>query len=282
MRVIMIYNQTRPDTTGIYFQRACVRLGVATEHYALTDASRIDAEAGDLFLRVDHGDDYRVLLPPALRPSVFYAIDTHMRKSRPKIARLAPTFDLVFCAHRDAAERLGAEWLPVGCDLEFHGAASREIAWDVAFVGTPGGVPRKFYLQALRERYPRSRIGPADHRELGAIYSRAAIGFNYSIAGDVNMRVMEVLAAGAMLLTNPLPRADLERLGLRDGQHLVTYRNPEHLVTLLNYYLAHPAEREAIACAGAAVVRAQHTYDHRMRRMLDAAETLLQAAGAGR
>ena len=297
MRIALIFNTTRPDTTGGYLARACRALGLSCDQWRLQDAERIP-EDYDLYLRIDHGDDYFVRLPDRLRPSVFYAIDTHLPHIWRKIRRVAGRFDAVFCAHRDAADRLpGAEWLPVACDPSIHApmfARGRSLgivpsercesrddwelhgsrgdvgasAWDVAFVGTDGGVPRKFYLQALRERYPASFIGTAEHTRLAAIYGRSRVGFNYSIADDVNMRTFEVLAAGALLVTNALRHDDLAALGLEDRRDLVLYRSPGELMGTIDHYLAHPEERRAIAEAGCALVRARHTYTHRMRQLL--------------
>ncbi|MBI1991671.1 MAG: glycosyltransferase family 1 protein [Candidatus Omnitrophica bacterium] len=122
--------------------------------------------------------------------------------------------------------------------------------------------------QELRERYPNSFIGPADHAQLASIYRRARVGFNYSIHDDVNMRIFEVLAAETLLVTNQLRHDDLGRLGLEDRRHLVLYRSPRELFDLIEYYLAHPAERQAIAQEGAHVVRARHTYVRRLEQLL--------------
>lgn len=269
MRIALIFNKTRPDTTGVYFERACRKMSVAYDHWELRQAAQIPRDY-DLYVRIDHGDDYLMRLPQRLRPAVFLAFDTHLRHSWRKIRHTAHWYDIVFCCHREGARRLpGAEWLPVACDWELHGVREASRIWDLAFVGTDGGVPRKFYLQALRERYPNSFLGPADYTQLGAIYSQARIGFNYSIADDVNMRVFEVLAARALLVTNALRHDDLHRLGLEDGQHLVLYRTPQELLERLEYYVAHPEEREAIAQAGCIVVRQHHTYTHRMTRLLE-------------
>jgi spore maturation protein CgeB len=52
------------------------------------------------------------------------------------------------------------------------------------------------------------------------------------------------------------------------GEHLVTYRDPDHLCEQVAYYLAHDDERERIAAAGQAHVHAHHTYDQRMARLV--------------
>ncbi len=269
MRLALVFDKTRPDTTGCYFERACRALEISYEHWWLRDVSRLPA-GYDLYVRIDHGDDYEVRLPLECRPAIFLVIDTHVRQSWKKIRRAARWYDLICCCHREAVKHLrGSEWLPLACDPELHGAGPQELQWDLAFVGNDGGVPRKFYLQALRERYPKSFIGPADYRQLGAIYGRARIGFNYSIANDVNMRIFEVLAAGALLVTNALKKGELAHLGFEEGQHLICYRTPRELLRLIDHFLAHEEERRTIAEQGRRFVLMHHTYRHRVQQLLE-------------
>ena len=278
MRLAFIFNRGRSGTTGSYFGSSASWLGISYDHWALDAAQQIPATY-DLYVRIDHGDDYEVPLPAHLRPAMFYAIDTHLRRSWTRIRRLANQFDLVLCCHRDAVGRLpSAAWLPVACDPELHHPVEVPVIWDVAFVGTDRGSPRKFILQAIRERYPRSFLGGVDYRRISEIYSQARIGFNYAVADDVNMRVFEVLASQTLLLTNALAGDDLIRLGLMDRRHLVLYRNPKELLDLMAYYLEHVQERRAIAQAGYELVRRQHTYVHRMKQLLWHAGTRLKVS----
>ncbi len=252
----------------MYFERAAQALGIAADRWSLPDLGRIPSTY-DLYLRIDHGDDYEALLPERLRPSAFYAIDTHLPHSWRKIRRAAKHYDVTFCCQRRGAEALPrSEWLPLACDPEWHQAGAESVNWDVAFVGTEGGVPRKFYLQALRERYAKGYIGTADYRQLGAIYGQACIGFNYSIAGDVNMRMFEVMCAGALLMTNATTEPEMRKLGFQDRRHLVFYRTPDELMTGIDHFLASPDERRAIAQAGRELVRSRHTYAQRLRQLL--------------
>lgn len=268
MKLALIFDKTREDTTGIYFERACQSLQIPYDHWWLRDREQIPAEY-DLYLRVDHGDDYTVSLPDRLRPAIFYAIDTHLPHSWSKIRRAAPQYDVVFCAQVEAAHRLrNGAWLPLASDPEHVGAPAAESTWDVGFVGTDGGVPRKFYLQALRERYRNSSIGRGDYTTLASIYSRCRIGFNYSIANDVNMRIFEILAAPTLLVTNALEGDAFHQLGLEDRKHLVLYRSPKELFELIEHFLAHPDERRQVAQAGHRVVMERHTYGHRLQRLL--------------
>lgn len=271
MKLALIYDLAREDATGGYFLRAFRALGVAADHYWLRDADRIPA-GYDLYLRIDQGDGYLTRLPERLRPAAFYAMETHLPHPWRKIRRSAGWYDLVFCYLMDAVRRLpGSVWLPAACDPSVTPGPSGEPVWDVAFVGTEGGVPRKFYLQALRERYPRSRIGHVPHTELGAVYGRSKIGFNYSITGDANMRICEILASGACLVTNAADSEDLRLMGLEDRRHLAFYRHPGELFEMIDHYLAHPDERRQLADAGSSLVRARHTYTHRAQTVLAAA-----------
>ena len=274
MRVALVFDKVREDTLGGYFERACQEIGMPYHHFWTRDAKTIPT-GYDLYLRIDHGD-YQDDLPEWARPRMFYASDTHLPKSWKRISAIAKRYDLVCCAHRKGAEALAnGVWVPVACDPELHGTHPLPKRWDVACVGTEGGVPRKFYLQALRERYANSFIGHAPHTELGAIYSQARIGFNYSIRDDVNMRVFEILCSGTLLVTNRLPHDDLTRLGLREGEHLVTYRRPQELFERIDSYLARDQEREAIGLRGMHHVQRHHTYHHRLQQILQAADERL-------
>lgn len=266
MRVALIFDRTRADTSGVYFERALMRLGVFISHFWLRDAALIPRDF-DLYLRIDHGD-YVDDVPRALRPSAFYMIDTHLPGPLKQLRRCAPYYDVLFCAQQNAQRYFPqAVWVPAGYDPELHAGPPQPATFDIGFVGTDGGVPRKFYLQALRERYPQSTIGWAPHTQIGEIYRASKLVFNYAIRNDINMRVFEALGAGRCLLTNAIKGNGWETL-FRDREHVVVYRSPQELLELTEYYLTHEHEREAIAQQGHALARAQHTYDHRVRTML--------------
>jgi GT2 family glycosyltransferase/Tfp pilus assembly protein PilF len=139
--------------------------------------------------------------------------------------------------------------------LEPRSNVQRDI--DILFVGN-------LHPAVQRERFPwLARLAAlADHRRV-AIHSgifgkayrellgRARIVFNRSIRGECNCRALEAAAAGAVLFQEA---GNLEvPTYFRDRQECVFYHG-EDLETLLEYYLDHEDERQAIAAAAHAKV----------------------------
>ncbi|MBI4342356.1 MAG: glycosyltransferase [Candidatus Omnitrophica bacterium] len=272
MRIAIFFNPS-PGTIGEYFRRALAGLGHAVDHFTIAEAARCPG-GYDLHLRIDHGD-YAEDIPAWLHPAAFYVVDAHLARSWVGIQRQATRYELVFCAQRRAAQQLArAHWVPLGCDPEIHRPRGGAARYDVAFVGTDGGVPRKFLLQELRERFPQSFIGRAPYDRMAELYSGSKIGFHYiectsPLKDHVSMRVYEVLASGTMLLANALEAGAFEAVGLRDRQELAVYRTPGELFELAAYYLAREAERRRIAAAGHRLVAERHTYRHRAEQIVE-------------
>jgi spore maturation protein CgeB len=85
--------------------------------------------------------------------------------------------------------------------------------------------------------------------------------------GDfVNPRTFELAACGAFQLADR--RALMPEL-FAEGE-LALFTSMEELRAGLDHYLAHPDERAAVAAKGRARVLADHTYQRRMRDLLDA------------
>lgn len=82
------------------------------------------------------------------------------------------------------------------------------------------------------------------------LHAASTVALNCSLNGDLNQRVIEVLAAGGCLLTDRLaPQAGLELL-FEPGRHLRLYDGPEDLVAQAKALLANPEEAAAIAASG--------------------------------
>lgn len=272
LRIAVIFNLDRPDTLGIYFLKALRQLGHQVTHLQTREAGHL-SDGHDLYVRIDD-DDYEHRLPAGARPAFYFVSDIFLPHVFRKVARYAAQFDCLFSPMQPESERLRrmgfrVEWLNAGCDPELQGERPAQRSLEVAFVGSEGGDPRRFYLQLLRERYPDSRIGPAPHDRMAEIYSRAKIGFSFPIRREcVTMRCFEIMAAGALLVMPELRDDSIQRTGLAPGKHLVTFSRPEELFERIDHYLAHPEERERIARAGQELILSSHTYLNRVQQML--------------
>ncbi|MBI4335620.1 MAG: glycosyltransferase family 1 protein [Candidatus Omnitrophica bacterium] len=271
MRLAVIYDLYREDTLGEHYRRALLGAGCDVSHFWLKDAARINPEF-DAYLRVDDGD-YKYDIPHRrLAPSFFYASDTHLKKPFEAIKRIARSYDHVFCAQYrgyvalSRAHKGKVSWLPHASDEELHKDLNVRRELDVAFVGNDGGIPRKFLLQEIRERFPNSYIGNASYNEIAGIYSRARIGFNYSIADDINMRCFEIMACGAALLTNRIGDEGFNILFDESGC-IAVYDSPRDIFSKIEYYLRNDDERARLARGGKGLAL-EHTYKKRALSIL--------------
>ena len=227
----------------------------------------------DVFLWIDSGPKSAPADIDTLAiPKACYLIDTHLE---PELRMdIAHHFDFTFLAQKGQvglfryAGIKNVMWLPVACSPELHDVGSFERIYDIAYVGSPrndAGERRRGLLKAIAERFPKHKIGQFWPDDMARDYAQSRIVFNACVNRDVNMRVFEAMASGALLITD---EADgLEDL-FEDGKHLVIYRKDDELFDLIEKHLADDEARERIASAGRALVHERHTYDDRVERML--------------
>lgn len=80
-----------------------------------------------------------------------------------------------------------------------------------------------------------------------------------------NMRLYEATGTGTLLITD---RKDNLGELFEINKEIVAYSSPEEAAELINYYLEHPAEAQAIAAAGQRRTLAEHTYYQRMQELV--------------
>ncbi|WP_453960799.1 CgeB family protein [Amorphus suaedae] len=257
-----------------------VELRVWTERPNLDEIA-----ADDLFVFVDPAPDWPLGLETLPCPAIAYIIDVHQNLSiRLDMSRF---FDAVFIAQKDyvsAFEAVGhtqAHWLPLACDPNAHHVPAPERDIDVGFVGKLGlaGTDRNATLTRVLPRYTTNdykRFYPPE--QMAALYGRSKIVFNASINGDVNMRVFEAWAAGALLVTDRIENGFAEIF--EDGVNCVCYSGVEEAIEKIDYYLAHDAEREAIAAEGQRAAASRHSYRHRWETMMALARPAMGCAPA--
>ena len=104
--------------------------------------------------------------------------------------------------------------------------------------------------------------------DLPHFYPCAAINFNCTskqMKGAVNQRVFDVPATESFLLTDY--REQTEKL-FEPGTEIICYHSPEEAQSLAQEYLARPDRRRAVAKAARKRILAEHTYEHRLLRLI--------------
>jgi spore maturation protein CgeB len=85
-------------------------------------------------------------------------------------------------------------------------------------------------------------------------------------SGDrISSRTFILPACGAFVIHE---RTDEVLALFREDQEIVCYSDVEELVAKVDHYLLDPEARERIARQGMAVVRASHSWDHRIQDIL--------------
>jgi hypothetical protein len=105
--------------------------------------------------------------------------------------------------------------------------------------------------------------------EVAEVYRRSRIVVNIGrddFPQDANLRVFEVLASGALLITS-IP-SELTEMGFQESVHFVGYKKESEILPLVKKFLACDGERIRISQAGRTKVLNEHTYDHRVESLL--------------
>jgi len=268
-KVALIFAKTRPDTIGIYIERAMAALNIPFDHFSSLEMEKIP-KGYDLYFRIPDAHTER-RLPIELKPNVFWVSDVHLKAPLRHMKRQVKAYDLILSLLPLGLEKLKKYhdkiyFLGCACDPTIHQKRDLPKCYDIGYVGTDGGIPRKFFLQELRERYPNSYIGTADYTKMSEIYSQSKIGFNYPIRSEgMTMRSFEIPACGTLQFMLKLPKPWGEDLGFSHKENIIYYKDFNELVELIDYYLKHDDEREAMAFRGYEHVRKHHTYTDRVR-----------------
>lgn len=280
-----------PGTTAIYIRNAMRRAGI--EITTVGECCDIDTGRNNPYPRIGEliqkDPDYRFILEvesggfeldwvPRIEDGItgisklWYAIDTHVAGIHH--VNRAKHYGLVFVAQRQFTPIFRdtvTTWLPLACDPEFHkGDLNCKKEYDVTFVGNyANGVHNKRteLLTALAHNCKLNVKKNLWYRDVTSEYEKSYIVFNRSLAGDLNMRVYEELASGAMVITDRVDENGGSEF-FQDGTHIKYYRSENELIDITRFYLSHSAQRNVIAAAGQEEVLRKHTYDNRVNEII--------------
>ena len=116
------------------------------------------------------------------------------------------------------------------------------------------------------------RVSSLSNAERRALYLRAKIGINMHMSGTPtetgNMRMYEVPAHGAMQICDKAA-LNAHELIFRPEVEAVFYDDVPDAIAKIEYYVAHPAERLAIARAGFDRTRRDYDFERVLKGLLD-------------
>ena len=205
--------------------------------------------------------EYR-LMPPAVWdlpcPVALWVGDWYVEPNG--LRELAPHVDLVLtdAVGAERARHAGIPNVDVLTPWTFDPAQhmrswDEPALYDLSFIGSLNDVihlERNQWLRRILDLPEDLRILVSSGvygEQYGEVLRRTRIGFNYTVAGGVNMRTFEVPASGSLLMVE---RHNTE-VGkwFRDGEQCVLY-GPDDFEDLVRHFLDHEDERRAIAEAG--------------------------------
>lgn len=235
-------------------------------------------------------------------PIIFWFVENH--RAIPYWKMVAPHYDYFFGIQKgeflDMLAEAGASYagyLPQAADPEVHHPASltagekEKYGAPISFMGA-GYYNRRVFFTGLLDlpfkvwgtewdlTTPLGKLVQNKNRRLAPeeyvkIFLSGTINLNLHssttspgidpINDFVNPRTFEIAACGAFQLVDN--RRELPEM-FRIGEEIVTFDSMEDLREKIDYYLKHPEEREAIAMAGMRRVLREHTFVHRMARMM--------------
>jgi hypothetical protein len=228
-----------------------------------------------------HFECNRAILPDGIvrseTPTVYFDVDTYAYTHRR--IRWDSLFDHVAVFHPGYEDRFheaghpGAFLLPHAVRSEFFEGPDLNREFEIGWVGQSSGPlyrKRGELLPKLSAEFCTNDWSRSySLSEVADVYRRSRIVVNLGrddFPQDANLRVFEVLASGALLIT-ALP-TELSRIGFKENVHFVGYQEESEILPLVRKYLLEEKVRLRIAQAARAKALDQHTYNARVEQLL--------------
>lgn len=269
---VLVHYGHHEGTTGSHFAEAVERLELGT---AIRSAHRSHIRVADvrsaIYLWVESGVTTIPLdahLAPCLTAG--YLIDTHLHLE--ESIRQARLFDVVFVAQRDDVAAIArvhpqVHWLPLAAPASFL-SVPRISRYQASFVGNLWpSTPRREIMEAVSRRVTTNdwhRSWSVD--QMARIYAASQVVVNPAVRNDLNMRFFEALACGAHVVM-PIMENGSTEIAV-EGRDFFTCDFSEGAESVA------AAVEEVVSTSdsgdhGRALVAAGHTYDHRIRQVID-------------
>lgn len=181
---------------------------------------------------------------------------------------------------------INAHWLLEGCDAFNHQPLQQKEVVPISFIGTVSDVPgREEWLNSIRTKFGDERFAiwgsfcPPSLKSVHRGRANGDAGFCQAVSNtQVNLgadrdpeiersygaRLFRTLAAGGYLLTNMTHGIVEDFSGAVD-----TYVNTSDCLNKIDWALSHPDERNVIAQRGRDLVLEKHTFNNRVKELLE-------------
>ncbi|MGK0469238.1 glycosyltransferase family protein [Clostridium sp.] len=116
-------------------------------------------------------------------------------------------------------------------------------------------------------------MGKVEHyNEMPKVFKSSKINLTrVYVESDLPMRVFDVLDSKGFLVTNY--KSDIVKC-FNNGKDLIIYRDLQDLVEIIEYYLHNEKERQNIIINGYEKVKNEHTYEVRLKQLMNIVEKL--------
>jgi len=234
----------------------------------------------DLYFFLDFRYDLWNLADFDFHPRILYWWDAfHVMFS--VVAQIPQIFDKVYIAEYLDVQHLkicgfnNVEWLPGAFYPEVYKPLDVPKTKDFSFAGQLDGavrrkgITRKGLMEALAQKYQGNITSNLRGPAVNEFYNDGKILPEKTIFANIGTRLFELVGSGGLALINRYPCYNgLDQLGI-DGTHFVTYdESLDDAVNKMDYYITHDEEREKIAKTGHEHFLNNHTYKHRLDKIL--------------
>jgi|GEM_PF-3377971 len=213
--------------------------------------------------------------------TVWRSIDNHLFGNWQRF--YGQLFDLVLVAQKDylpafRASGCHAVWYPLCIDPSVHFDREQERDLDVSFVGNMNPKmqhDRIAFFNALTEEVSVSLFQGKTQPEIAAIYNRSKIVINECLNLDLNYRVFETMANGAVCLTPRIDGGIAELFTEEEDFIFYEGNDPTDAARQLNRILSEPKQQQEIAHSGRDKALLYHTLSCRVQELLEHTEGLV-------
>lgn len=197
----------------------------------------------------------------------------------PKKQDLSGVIDTMFLTNRgqideykEAYNLKRVYYMPQGYGPYAQHRLNMREAWDVGFAGAVSDAPlhktRRELIALMRKKYS-LRASHAVRNNIAEFYSQSktvfgASDFDYELY--TSNRFFVALGCGTCYIAKKFKGIELLA---ENKKHLLWFEDKRELFDILDYYLSRDREREKIRQNAAQLALEKHTYDHRMKNILD-------------